>query len=46
MDLTNDDLLLDKMKINIHMLRALILNEIGGEIHDADCNIPYFRNPN
>jgi hypothetical protein len=35
-DLTNDNLLLDKMKINLHMLGALILNRVGGEIHSAD----------
>jgi hypothetical protein len=35
-DLTDDNLLSDEMKINLHMLRALILNEVGGEVHDAD----------
>jgi hypothetical protein len=35
-DLTNDNLLSDKMKINLHMLGALILNRVGGEIHIAD----------
>jgi hypothetical protein len=35
-DLTNDNLLSDEMKINLHMLHALMLNEIGGEVHDAD----------
>jgi hypothetical protein len=29
-DLTDDNLLLDKMKINLHMLGALILNGVGG----------------
>jgi hypothetical protein len=27
---------LRKMKINIHMLGVLILNRVGGEVHDAD----------
>jgi hypothetical protein len=26
----------DKMKINLHMLCALILNGVGVEVHDAD----------
>jgi hypothetical protein len=34
-DLTDDDLLSDKIKINLHMLRALMLNGVGGEVHDA-----------
>jgi hypothetical protein len=35
-DLTDDNLLSDKMKINLHMLDALMLNGVGGEIHSAD----------
>jgi hypothetical protein len=35
-DLTDDNLLSDKMKINLHMLGALMLNGIGGEVHGAD----------
>jgi hypothetical protein len=35
-DLIDGNLLSDKMKINLHMLGALILNEVGGEVHDAD----------
>jgi hypothetical protein len=35
-DLADDNLLLDKMKINLHMLGALMLNGVGGEVHDAD----------
>jgi hypothetical protein len=35
-DLTDDNLLSDKMKINLHMLGALMLNGVGGEVHDAD----------
>jgi hypothetical protein len=35
-DLTDGNLLLDEMKINFHMLRELMLNGVGGEIHDAD----------
>jgi hypothetical protein len=29
-DLTDDNLLSDKMKINLHMLGVLMLNEVGG----------------
>jgi hypothetical protein len=35
-DLTDGNLLSDKMKINLHMLRALMLNGVGGEVHGAD----------
>jgi hypothetical protein len=35
-DLTDGNLLSDKMKINLHMLLALMLNGVGGEVHDAD----------
>jgi hypothetical protein len=35
-DLTDGNLLSDKMKINLHMLGALILNGVGGEVHGAD----------
>jgi hypothetical protein len=35
-DLTNGNLLSDKMKINLHMLGALMLNRVGGEVHNAD----------
>jgi hypothetical protein len=35
-DLTNGNILSDKMKINLHMLGALILNGVGGEVHDTD----------
>jgi hypothetical protein len=35
-DLTDDNLLLDKMKINLHMLGVLMLNGVGGEVQDAD----------
>jgi hypothetical protein len=35
-NLTNGNLLLDKMKINLHMLGVLMLNGVGGEVHDAD----------
>jgi hypothetical protein len=35
-DLTDDNFLSDKMKINLHMLGALMLNGIGGEVHGAD----------
>jgi hypothetical protein len=35
-DLTDGNLLSDKMKINLYMLGALMLNGIGGEVHGAD----------
>jgi hypothetical protein len=35
-DLIDGYLLSDKMKINLHMLCALMLNGVGGEVHDAD----------
>jgi hypothetical protein len=35
-DLTDGNLLSNKMKINLHMLGALMLNEVGGEVHGAD----------
>jgi hypothetical protein len=35
-DLTNGYLLSDKMKINLNMLRALMLNGVAGELHGAD----------
>jgi hypothetical protein len=35
-DLANVNLLSDKMKINLHMLGALMLNRVGGEVHGAD----------
>jgi hypothetical protein len=35
-DLTDGNLLSDEMKINLHMLRALMLNRVGEEVHDAD----------
>jgi hypothetical protein len=35
-DLTDDNLLSDEMKINFHMLHALMLNGVGGELYDAD----------
>jgi hypothetical protein len=35
-DLTNGNLLSFKMKINLHMLGALMLNGVGGEVHNAD----------
>jgi hypothetical protein len=35
-DLTDGDLLSNKIKINLHMLGVLILNGVGGEVHDAD----------
>jgi hypothetical protein len=35
-DLTDDNLLSDEMKINLYMLHALMLNGVGGEVHNAD----------
>jgi hypothetical protein len=35
-DLTDGNLLSDKIKINLHMLGALMLNGVGGEVHDVD----------
>jgi hypothetical protein len=35
-DLTDGNLLSDEMKTNLYMLRALMLNRVGGELHDAD----------
>jgi hypothetical protein len=35
-DLTDGYLLSDKMKINLHILGVLMLNMVGGEIHESD----------
>jgi hypothetical protein len=35
-DLTNGNLLSDKMKINLNMFGVLMLNGVGGEVHSAD----------
>jgi hypothetical protein len=35
-DLADGNLLSDKMKINLHMLDALMLNGVGGEVHNVD----------
>jgi hypothetical protein len=35
-DLTDGNLLSDKMKINLHMLGALKLNGVGGELYGVD----------
>jgi hypothetical protein len=35
-DLTDGNLLSGKMKINLHMLGALMLNRVGGYVHCAD----------
>jgi hypothetical protein len=34
--LTDDNLLSDKIKINLHMFGVLMLNEFGREVYDAD----------
>jgi hypothetical protein len=34
-DLTDGDSLSDKIKINLHMFGALMLNGVGGEVHNA-----------
>jgi hypothetical protein len=35
-DLTDGDSLSEKMKINLHIFGALMLNGVGGEVHGAD----------
>jgi hypothetical protein len=35
-DMADGNLLSDKMKINLHMLGALMLNGVGGEVHGVD----------
>jgi hypothetical protein len=35
-NLADDNLLSNKMKINLHMLDALMLNGVGGEVHGAN----------
>jgi hypothetical protein len=35
-NLTDDNLLSDEIKINLHMFRALMLNGVGGEVHGVD----------
>jgi hypothetical protein len=35
-DLTDGNPLADEMKINVHMLCALMLNGVGGEVHNTD----------
>jgi hypothetical protein len=35
-DLADDNLHSDKIKINLYMLGALMLNGVGGEVHGAD----------
>jgi hypothetical protein len=35
-DLTDDNLLSDKIKINLYILGTLLLNEVDGEVHSAD----------
>jgi hypothetical protein len=35
-DLTDDNLFSDKMKSNLHMLDALMLNGVRGEVYGAD----------
>jgi hypothetical protein len=35
-DLADSYHLLDKIKINLHILHAVMLNGIGGEVHDAN----------
>jgi hypothetical protein len=34
-DLTDDDLFSDEVKINLHMLGALVLNGVVGEVHNT-----------
>jgi hypothetical protein len=35
-DLIDDNILSNKIKINLYMFGALILNGVGGEVHGAD----------
>jgi hypothetical protein len=35
-NLTDSNFLLDKMKINLHMLGTVMLNRVDREVHDAD----------
>jgi hypothetical protein len=35
-DLTDGNIFSDKIKINLHMFGALMLNGVGGEVHGAD----------
>jgi hypothetical protein len=35
-DLTDGNLLSNKMKINLYMLGVMMLNGVGGEVHNAD----------
>jgi nucleoside-triphosphatase THEP1 len=35
-NITSDDPLADKVQVNLHVLRALMLHGIGGEVHHAD----------
>jgi hypothetical protein len=35
-DLTDGNLLSNEMKINLHLLRALMLNGVDGEVHSVD----------
>jgi hypothetical protein len=35
-DLIDGNILSDEIKINLHMLRALMLNGVGGEVHGTD----------
>ena len=35
-DVSNDNPLTDEVEINLNMLRALVLDEVGGELHGAD----------
>jgi hypothetical protein len=44
-DLADGYLLSNKMKINLHILRALMLNGVGGEVHDTDVVAVYESAP-
>jgi hypothetical protein len=35
-DITNGDLLTNEVEINLNVLYALVLYEVGGEVDDAD----------
>jgi hypothetical protein len=35
-NITNSHLVTNEMEVNLHMLRPLMLNRVGGEVHGAD----------
>jgi hypothetical protein len=35
-NIPNNHPVTDEVQVNLHMLRPLMLNRVGGEVHDAD----------